>query len=117
MSQNQREYVRLNLNCRVFVELEGSAESPSDSGRVALCETLDISYGGLKVGVNEWLSEGTILPVGVEISWLEQTLHLIGEVKWCRNNDAPGSIWSAGIQLLNSDDTDIAQWRELLLHV
>ena len=117
MSENQREFIRLNLNCRVFVEVEGSAESASDSGKVALCETLDVSYGGLKVGLDERLLQGAILPVGVEISWLEQTLHLIGEVKWCRHNDAPGSVWNAGIQLLNSDDTDIAQWRELLLHV
>ena len=118
MTQNQREHIRLNLNCRVFLELEGGAiQGPTDPGEIVLCETLDISYGGLKVGLDRELTVGAILPIGVEISWMEQTLHLVGEVRWCRRNPEAGKAWCAGLQVLNAGDTDIAEWRELLLHV
>jgi hypothetical protein len=117
MPENQREHIRLNLNCRVFLEFDEAVEPPAKQGEVVLCETLDISYGGLKVGLDRQLIVGAIIPIGVEISWAETTMHLVGEVRWCRRNPGPGKAWSAGLQVLNAADTDIADWRELLLHV
>lgn len=117
MPENNREHIRLNLNCRVFVEPGATGAADLGGRDVALCETLDISYGGIKVSLELELTRGAIMPIGVEIPWLDQTLHLVGEVKWCRPADSRMLAWHAGFELLNAQDTDIAQWRELMTHV
>ena len=117
MAVEQRKHIRLYLNCTVFVELEDEPANGEDPGEIALCKTLDVSYGGLKVSLPRQLRVGAILPIGVEFPAVDQTLHLVGEVKWCRPNGDTRTSWAAGFQLMDSDDSDIVQWRELLQHI
>lgn len=117
MSENHREHIRLNLDCTVFVEVNAGPALDGNPGEVALCKSLDVSYGGLKVSLARELKVGSILPVAVELPAVATTFHLVGEVKWCRPDSDQASGWAAGIQLLNSDDSDIDGWRDLLLHV
>lgn len=121
MAENLREHIRINLNCTVFVELAAAGAPGAGEGgaEIALCKTLDVSYGGLKVSLARELAEGSLLQIGVELPGLEDTLYLTGEVKWCRpsgDRDAR-TAWAVGFELLNSDDTDIDKWRDLLEHV
>ncbi len=115
MSEEHRKHVRLNLDCTVFLELNEGPTTDGSPAEVALCKSLDVSYGGLKVTLGTQLTVGAILPVAVELPAVEQTFHMVGEVKWCRPHPEDG--WAAGIQLLDSQNTDIDGWRELLLHV
>lgn len=117
MSEEHRKHVRLNLDCTVFIEVNGGPAPDGSPGEVALSKSLDVSYGGLKVSLARELKVGAIMPVAVEMVAMENTFYMVGEVKWCRPNGDPATGWAAGIQLLNSDDTDISGWRELLQHV
>lgn len=115
MAEEHRKHIRLYLNCVVFIELESIPVEGQDPGEIALCKTLDVSYGGLKVSLSRELPVGAILAVGVELPAFEQTLNLVAEVMWCRPHG--GSDWAAGFQLLNAEDSDIQRWRELMEHV
>lgn len=117
MSEDHRKYIRLYLNCMVFIELEASPKPGEDPGEIVMCKTLDVSYGGLKVSLSRELQQGAILPIGVELPAVDQTLQLVGEVKWCRPNGDAETGWAAGLELFNSEDTDISAWRDLLQHV
>lgn len=117
MPVDHRKYIRLYLNCMVYIELENTPVAGEDPGEIAMCKTLDVSYGGIKVSLSRELTVGAILPLGVELPAVDQTLDLIGEVKWCRPSGDSETAWTAGFQFLNSDVTDIGQWRELLQHV
>jgi len=117
MSQDHREHIRLYLNCSVFIDLAGPPVPGEDPGEIALCKTLDISYGGLKVSLGRELPAGALLQIGVEFPAEEEMLHLVGEVKWCRKNDDAETGWSAGLEILNANGSDVHRWRDLMQHV
>ena len=117
MSQNKRQHIRLFLDCSVFIDLAGPPVAGEDPGEIALCKTLDISYGGLKISLARELPTGALLQIGVEFPAEKEILHLVGEVKWCRANDDAGNSWSAGLELVDADGSDIHRWQELMRHV
>ena len=119
MSGNDREYIRLNMNTKVFVEI--MAAEPRDGGDsdsvLVECDVVDISFGGLKVNLDAELIKGSILSICVVMPSFDDPFYMAGEVKWCCLNEEEGGQWSAGFQLLTSSDSDIEQWREVLTHV
>jgi hypothetical protein len=117
MSEDYRQHLRLCLNSRVYIDLAGPPLPGEDPGEILLCKTLDISYGGLQVSVTRALAVGALLHIGIEFPAVKETLHMVSEVMWCSCNDDPETGWTAGFKLLNSEDSDVQRWHELLLHV
>ena len=116
MSRDLRRHIRMFLDAGVFVELDSGAAGDGAGRQIVLCKTLDVSYGGLKVSLGKALLTGAILQIGIEFPGIEEALHLVVEVKWCRENGDPDTGWCAGLQVIDSGDTDIEQWRELMAH-
>jgi hypothetical protein len=114
MPEEQRKHLRLPVESTVFIELVSSGIGNADTGKVAICKTLDVSRGGLRVSLEHELVVGAILQIGVEIPDLQDTLYLTGEVRWCLQNHEEESRWSAGFALMNADDSDIDRWIALL---
>jgi len=114
MPEDQRRHPRHTVESRVFIELVASGIGRSESGKVAICRTLDVSSGGLRVSLEHELVVGSILQIGVELPDSQETLYLAGEVRWCLANPTPGSGWSAGFALLNAGDSNIDRWIDLL---
>ena len=114
MPEDQRRHLRLPVESRVFIELVSAGVGSATAGKVAVCKTLDVSRGGLRVSLEQELVVGAILQIGVELPQREDTLYLAGEVRWCLANPAPESGWSAGFALLNAGDSDIDSWISLL---
>lgn len=117
MSQDYRQHIRLCLNSRLYIDLAGPPLPGAEPGEILLCKTLDISYGGLQVSLTRELTVGALLHIGVEFPAEEESLHMVAEVMWCRRNDDSETGWTAGFKLLDSQDSDVQRWRELLLHV
>tara|TARA_R110002110_G_scaffold330339_1_gene541599 strand:- start:19220 stop:19573 length:354 start_codon:yes stop_codon:yes gene_type:complete len=117
VSQDKREHLRLVLGCRVFIDLSSGPSGGEPDKDIARCTTFDVSYGGLKVSLPRELKVGAFLQVGVEFPTVEKPLYLVGEVKWCRPATAPDEGWSAGLQIVDSHDSDIDAWQEMLLHI
>lgn len=111
---DQRKHLRLPVEGTVFIGLVSPGIGKVDSGKVAICKTLDISRGGLQVSLEHELVVGAILQIGVELPESQETLYLAGEVRWCLQNGEEENRWSAGFALLNAVDSDIDAWIALL---
>ncbi len=112
---DKRQFLRLPLETRTFIELVSPAAGETDTGRMVTCQTMNISRGGLQVTLGEEVTVGAILQIGVELPGASAPLYLAGEVRWCRpNEDDPELPWSIGFKLLNSEDSDMDRWVELL---
>ena len=112
--EEQRRHLRLPVESTVFIELVSPEVGIAGSGKLAICKTLDVSRGGLRVSLEHELVAGAILQIGVELPDSSETLYLAGEVKWCQANQAPGTGWSAGFAILNAGGSDIDSWVALL---
>ena len=98
----------------MFIELVSAGIGSADSGKVAVCNTLDVSRGGLRVSLEHELVVGAILQIGVELPDTQDTLYLTAEVRWCLQNQEEENSWSAGFALLNAGESDIDRWIALL---
>jgi Tfp pilus assembly protein PilZ len=114
MTDEHRKYLRLSLENTVFLELKSSGSGLGESAELSRCKTLDISRGGLRLQLDQAVTIGTILQIGVELSADEGTVYLAGEVKWCLPVSGSDNSWTAGFEILNASDTDIDQWYELV---
>ena len=115
MPDQRRKHLRLPIESNTFIELVSPRVGQNDSGRVVACKALNASREGLQVSLAEEITVGAFLQIGVDLPDAENTLYLVGEVRWCLpSKDEPDS-WIAGFQLLRADNSDIDRWVEVLL--
>lgn len=111
---HRRRYFRLPIESRVFVELESPPPGSLGPGKVARCDTLEVSEGGLKVRLGESVTVGAILQIGVELPGKDEPFYLVGQVRWRKQDlERPGR-WLAGFEILNAAGSDIEQWEAAL---
>lgn len=111
--QNQRLWTRLTQTGSIFIEMLSEDISGTDPGKILLCSAVDISQYGLQVAVDEELVMGTILRLAVDLGG--SVVHLIGEVKWTRRDSAGKGAYRVGFKIIESDGTDIEQWKNLIV--
>ena len=112
--RKDRKHIRLPILSVAFIELESPGIGEEGSGKVATCKSLNVSQGGLKVELEEEITVGALLQVGVELPNADEPLYLVGEVRWCRPGEQAEGPWVAGFQLMNADNSDILHWRDLV---
>ena len=112
--KEQRSHPRLEEQSTIFIETRSSSDGNATKESILICNSVEISAGGLRVCVDEELPPGTILQLGVELPDFEQPLYLVGEVRWSKPAEAPNTGYHAGFQLLESAGTDYEIWKELL---
>jgi hypothetical protein len=117
MSELNRAHPRHPFEGKIFIELLASDIENDQPGEIIQCKTLDVSLSGLRVGINRQLDVGAILQVGVDLSEVEDTFYLVGEVKWCCRDDKGETLWLAGFELLNAADTDLEFWRQAVTEI
>lgn len=112
MTEDKRSYRRLPLESTVFLELESRAGPGSGEPAIARCSSADISERGLSLSLEQPVTEGAVLQVGIDLADEGfNTIFLAAEVVWCR---AQGDHWRAGFAILHASDTDFSRWRALL---
>ena len=116
MAKTDREHTRLNLDSKVFIESAAADPVAGTEAVLLKCKVLDVSYGGLKVEIDEQLIEGAILSVGVFLPAVDEPFYLAAEVRWCRPAEDTGR-WTAGFKVLASTGSDSVSWGEFLDHV
>ena len=109
-----RHFFRLPVKTRVFVELESPPPGSLGPGNVAQCATLEVSEGGLRVGLRESISVGAILQIGVELPGKAEPFYLVGQVRWRKLDKNNRNRWIAGFEILNAHGSDIQQWSAAL---
>lgn len=106
----KRKYLRLPVASRVFLEVEAPPPGSLGPGEVLRCHTLEVSRRGLRVQLDQRVTVGAILQIGVDIPGETNPFYLVGQVRWrMREADQPGS-WVAGFEILEAAGSDIAQW-------
>jgi len=114
MLHDNREWLRLPINTRTFIELMSADASRTQAGHILDCHTVTVARGGIRVALEEQLTVGSILQIGIDAPEDNQPLYLTGEVIWCQPDEGETTSWHAGFKLLNNSGTDIGRWSELL---
>ena len=117
---SKRRFFRLPVESRVFIEIEAPPPGSPGPGKVAHCETLEVSLGGIQARISDAVSVGAILQIGVELPGKDAPFYLVAQVRWCmqgkdrqKHKDKP-EIWLAGFEILNALGSDIEQWEAAL---
>lgn len=110
-----RRVFRLPLETRVFVELESPPPGSIGPGKVARCDTLDVSNSGLRVRLRESITVGAILQIGVDLPGKDEPFYLVGQVRWRMQEKGVPGAWIAGFEILNAMGSDVDQWTAALL--
>jgi Tfp pilus assembly protein PilZ len=110
----QRKHLRLPLESTAFIELVSPRAGQPGSGHVVTCTSLNVSRGGLHVALDEALTVGAILQIGVDLAGAEDTLYLAGEVRWCLPGKTEQKDWIAGFKILNADNSDVERWANMI---
>ena len=112
--RSRRQYLRLPLESRVFIELESPPPGSLGPGKVARCETLEVSRGGLRVRLGEAVTVGAILQIGVELPGKEEPFHLVAQARWRQQDTEQPDTWIAGFEILNAAGSDVERWHAAL---
>ncbi len=114
-NDEKRRDLRISLNCMVcFLEVQSlrhhqTNDSPAYKQEL-ICEISDISANGIRIDVDQPLEQGAIHSFRIQFPETSSTFHLVGEIAWSKNSKADGP--QAGILLIESDNTDIAEWKK-----
>ncbi|MEO1078491.1 MAG: PilZ domain-containing protein [Pseudomonadota bacterium] len=112
--RDKRRFLRLPVESRVFIEIESPQPGTLGPGKVARCETLEVSRAGLRARLTEAVTVGAILQIGVELPGKDEPFYLVGQVRWrMRDKEVAGS-WQAGFEILNAYGSDIEHWEAAL---
>ena len=112
--RDRRRFFRLPVESRVFIEIESAPPGSLGPGKIARCETLDVSNSGLRVRLDEAVTVGAILQIGVELPGKDEPFYLVGQVRWrMRDREVKGK-WVAGFEVLNAFGSDVEHWEAAL---
>lgn len=113
-STDNRRFMRLPAESRVFIEIESAPPGSLGPGKVAHCETLEVSRVGLRVRLSETVAVGSILQIGVELPGESEPFYLVGQVRWRMRDREVADAWVAGFEILNAHGSDIEHWAQAL---
>jgi hypothetical protein len=116
MPEGRHQYSRFPVENAVYIELLSPDFGSNESGTMAICKTLSVSREGLHIALEQELPVAAILQFGLELPAGAGTLYLVGEVKWSHPIPGTGAEpgWSAGLALLDADESDIESWAALI---
>lgn len=108
----RRTETRLHDRATIFVERLAAEYDNSRPANIVICRSVDISTNGLQVRMDEPVPVGSILRLCAQFHDNRQSLYLVGEVKWLREERGQFCI---GFSLFESEQTDIMAWKELMV--
>ncbi len=108
-----RAYARIIAEADVRLHIPASQTSESID-LIASFKSLDLSAGGIQVGVDEPIRLETVLKMKITIPLTEETFRLAGRVAWCHLNEVRQPSWLIGIDLQNCEPQELQRWRKAL---
>ena len=106
----RRQTPRLDRDETLFIQVTRCDAEPDFVGTTVLCSTLDVSATGLKLITQRPVKTDIELDLWVNIDGRPGKYFLSGNVQWCTPSDGKHS---AGVQLLELENTDFLGWAEL----
>ncbi len=104
---------------RVIAEAEvrlhiPAAQSADSVDLIASFKSLDLSAGGVQVGVDEPLRLNTILRLNITVPSAKESFRLMGRVAWCHLNEVKQPSWLVGIHLVDCEPSELHHWRKTI---
>lgn len=110
---DKRQEHRFESRFAVFIEVFSAVEGQEEKSKILICQTLDVSANGMRIALDEALVEGSIHQVCIQLNREQQRIFVTAEVKWCAESPEH-SGYIMGLEIFESDNTDIQQWKEIV---
>lgn len=110
-ARERRSESRLDNQTTVFIEIVSAAYNNSSPANIIVCNSLDLSTGGIQVEIDEEVPVGSILRLGAQLQGSDQTLYLVGEAKWLKKD---GEHFNIGFELYDAEKTDFEGWQKVV---
>lgn len=107
--EERRSEIRLDEQATIFIEVMSSSFDNSSPPAVVICNSLDVSANGIQVALDDNINVGSILRLGVDLGDDTETIYLVGEAKWVRQDEEQ---YKVGFELYDAQDTGIAEWKQ-----
>lgn len=107
----RRSETRLDDRATIFIERMAAEYDQSRPASIVICRSVDISANGIQVRMDQAVPIGAILRLCAQFNDNRQSLYLVGEVKWLREERGQYCI---GFNLFESEQTDIIAWKRLI---
>lgn len=111
-SNERRCETRLGEKTTVFVEIISAEFDNSQPASVIVCNSLDLSAGGMQLQMDHEVPVGSILRLCAELYDVDQALYLVGEAKWVEKED---DHYKIGFELYDAENTDFSGWRRVMV--
>lgn len=111
----QREHRRIKLEQPVDVSVNTGFLKPSAADAKINCTTCDASICGLQLYSDKYLDadEEVKLHVDVVVGDRQQSLDLLGKVRWSRPEGKSG-VYRVGIRLCDETNPSMMTWRKAI---
>ncbi|HKT31419.1 MAG TPA: PilZ domain-containing protein [Gammaproteobacteria bacterium] len=109
--EERRKYPRLRREERVVIR-RVDPQSDNPAGDVLYCKTVDISPAGMQARAKQQLHPGEMVEVVVSIEGYRDSFHMHGQARWCRPAE-DADEFLVGVELLSSENGDLALWRRV----
>jgi hypothetical protein len=107
-AEEKRGETRLNERAALFIEVESAEPDQPDSGRVVVCEAVDLSANGIQCKIEEQLAVGAIFQVALVLPTFDNVYKLSAEVMWVKQ---AGVEYATGLRFFDSEGTEIVDWK------
>lgn len=111
-----RSHLRVTAEAEVVLRIPGE-HFGGNLDLIATFSSLDVSAGGIQVGVDIPLRLDTLLKLNVTIPALRETFKLVGRVAWCHLNEVKHPSWLVGVQLVASQGSELRRWQDSMAQV
>lgn len=112
--ENQRQETRLHRNETIFIEVRSVYPASDENCELVICHSADMSANGVRAVIDQHLPVNAIYQLCVELHETEERLFLAGQVKWCGPDEDDTDSYNIGIEIFESDDTDIERWKSYI---
>jgi c-di-GMP-binding flagellar brake protein YcgR len=106
---DRRRHQRIEVAKAIFIEVvKGKCRRESDN-TIIRCETVDVSVGGLRIYVNQFIAQGSKLNIAVPMAGWTENLEMVGKAMWVKAVENGEGYW-VGLELRDSSRETMEKW-------
>jgi len=106
---DRRRHPRFEVEKSIYLEVVGRNSRSEADNKIFLCNTLDISVGGLRISLQEPVAEGSTVNIAVPENEWKENLELVGKVMWSKVADGKPGYW-LGLELEDTSRENMERW-------
>lgn len=106
---DRRKHQRIEVAKAIFIEVVNRRSRSESNNTIIRCETVDLSMGGLRIYVPQFIAKGSQLNIAVPMDGWKENLELVGEAVWVKPVDEGEGFW-VGLELRDSNRENMEKW-------